>query len=98
MRRGRALRLVLLEICDDPSVVLDDKLLAARLQVTPRMARNYRRWLLEEGYIVVVWDAKGRRAALTDKARGVLEHYYRKLAKALGGGEELANLLKELFK
>ena len=83
VRRNGLLRLVLLEICDDPQLLLDAEGLADRLGVTPRTARNYRRWLLEEGYVVIV---RGRRVevVLTRKAREVLERYYGKLGEALG--------------
>ena len=77
--RDRLVRIVLLEVCDDPDVLLDSKRMASLLGVSDRMARNYRRWLAEGGYVVI----KRGRVLLTAKARKTLKRYYEKIGKAL---------------
>ncbi len=103
--RDKLVKLVLLEVCDEPSILLRPRELAARLGVSERMARTYRDWLVEAGYVVVVYDAEGWRVELTEKARQALRYYYEKIERALSpqtreGEDDLENLrvlLEELF-
>jgi len=64
---------VLLLCHRDPNVLLRPRELCRLLEeagfrVTERMALNYRKFLVEAGYIVIVEDAEGRRVLATQKA------------------------------
>jgi len=78
--------LVLILARDKPNILLNTLALQRELQrlgfsVTRRMCYNYLVWLLREGYVYVIEDAKGKRVEFTDKARAFL-------AQLLGGGND----------
>jgi len=77
----RLLKLALLEVADNPNVLLDSEELGKRLGVSSRQARNYIRLLRKKNYFTVIRSKGIKEVILTRKAFKILEEYYRKLQK-----------------
>jgi len=74
--------LVLVLASKRPSLLLDAKslhqeLLRAGFIVSRRMCYNYTRWLVQNGYVIIIEDSKGKRVELTDKARRFVESVFK---------------------
>jgi len=74
--------LALIYASRQPNILLDAKSLQRLLMengfiVSRRMCYNYVHWLLREGYVIIIEDAKGKRVEFTDKARKFIETVFK---------------------